>query len=159
VSKKKLMNEQLPAPQKNDDKGVRDRVISHMNNLVKVGAASAVLVACPPFGVVDPLPPPARCKADSGVLPELTASATRVDGSGEIVIVIDAKTDFESGVELNMAGGTIGGSITSLDRQTDSKKMTITVSPSAATIQLTLTVSCEGTMLAVTLVDPSRDGG
>jgi hypothetical protein len=170
MSKKKLMNEQLPAPQKSDDTRVRERVLSHMNKLVKVGAASAVLAACPPFGVVDPLPPPARCKTMNDVLSELTATASSVDGSTDITLVIDAKTDYASGVELNMAGGTIGGSIRSLDRATDSKKMTITLTPTAATVELTLTVTCDGTMrqvqvsinvatLQVTLVDPSRDGG
>lgn len=171
---KKLMNEQLPAPSGTPETQARARVVSHMKKLVQIGAASAALTACPPsgppFGVVDPLPPPARCKTMNDVLSELSAKVTRDDAGATLTLTLDAKTDYESGVELNMAGGTLGGTITSLDRQTDSKKMTIVIQPSSAEVQLSLTVSCDGTLrtirvvidtatLNVTLTDPSRDGG
>ena len=175
MSDKKLMNEVLPAPTKSVDDGrARDRVLSHMRKLVKIGAASAALAACPPssgpFGVVDPLPPPARCKTMNDVLSELSGSVSASDGSGTVTLVINAKTDFQSGVELNMAGSTMGGSIRSLDRAEDSKKMTVVIAPTSQVVVLTLTVSCDGELRPITVTvdtvaltvkfnDPSRDGG
>jgi hypothetical protein len=172
MSDKKLMNEVLPAPAAGTNGHARERVVSHMKNLVKVGAASVVMTACPPpFAVVDPLPEPARCKTTGDVLSELTATANFADGGSLIQVVIEAKTDFQSGVELDMAGGTIGGSIRSLDKSTDKKTMTLLIAPTSGEVQLNLTVTCDSSSsrtllvkidtatLVVTLFDPSRDGG
>jgi hypothetical protein len=170
---KKLMSEVLPAPShaKGGDGRARERVAAHMKRLVGIGAASAALTACPPpFAVVDPLPPPARCKTMNDVLSELSAGVEASDSGSTLTLTISAKTDYSSGVELDMAGGTIGGSITGLVRAPDSKKMTVTITPSSAEVQLTLTVSCSGeartvrvkidvATASVTLSDPSRDGG
>ena len=127
MSDKKLMNEVLPAPKTVTSGAARERVVNHMKTLVQVGAATVTLAGCPPFAVVDPLPPPARCKTMNDVLSELTATVTSADGGSVIILVIDATTDFQSGVELDMAGGTIGGSITSLERAQDSGVVVVAV--------------------------------
>jgi hypothetical protein len=160
VTDKKLMNEVLPTPTKTEDSGARDRVLAHMRKLVKVGAASAALAACPPssgpFGVVDPMPAPARCRNAGEVLDQLSGSVKRGDAGNTVMLVIDAATIGYRGVELNMAGGVAGGSIRSLVRSDDSKKMTMAITTTARIVTLILTVSCGSDLQPVKVtVDPS----
>ncbi len=144
MSDKKLMNEQLPAPQKSEPAAsARERVLSHMKSLVKVGAASVVVSACTPFAVVDPLPPPARCKTNNDVLSELSAVATRADGGAVITLAINAKIDEESGVLLISAPINDGG--TSMDVvELNGKRLVANITSSAPTVFLTLHLTCDG---------------
>lgn len=96
---KKLMNEQLPTPVVAATDGPRDRVMRHMRDALAAGASFALAAGCSPFGVVDPLPPPAKCralKADKLV----TATATTVTPT-PLLIRVELAAEFESGLQGN----------------------------------------------------------
>ncbi|MFO0598878.1 MAG: hypothetical protein U0228_26460 [Myxococcaceae bacterium] len=72
--RKILMPEVLPRPMSFPGTAARARVIAHLRLLATTGVATLSLAACP-FLVVDPLPPPAKCKT-SGVSADLVADVT-----------------------------------------------------------------------------------
>ena len=74
--RKKLMPEILPKPATaSPSTSVRQRVLRHLNLLVAAGATTVTLACQQPYGVVDPLPEPARCRTTGSVLDMLGVSA------------------------------------------------------------------------------------
>ncbi|MFO0598877.1 MAG: hypothetical protein U0228_26455 [Myxococcaceae bacterium] len=65
--RKILMPEVLPRPMSFPGTAARARVIAHLRLLATTGVATLSLAACP-FLVVDPLPPPAKCRSNGGGL-------------------------------------------------------------------------------------------
>ncbi|MCY1082142.1 hypothetical protein [Archangium lansingense] len=84
--RKRLMPEILPGPGPVvSSTSVRQRVLRHMKLLIATGAATTTLAACP-YGVVDPLPPPARCRTTGSVLEDLRVEVRPSAPGGEVVV-------------------------------------------------------------------------
>lgn len=157
--RKKLMPEVLPPPAVVPSATARQRVLRHMKLLIATGAAATTLAACP-YGVVDPLPPPARCRTTGSVLDVLQVVAERMP-DGSVVVRIDVN---DAGAEevrflqlLDLTGATAGSVSLYLPAQIQLKPD----SPDA-TIDFKLTVQCAGApanTVRITLRPATPDGG
>jgi hypothetical protein len=111
------MNEQLPPPSVVPDKPVRERVLRHMREVLTAGATLALAAGCSPFAVVDPLPPPAKCRELGTVKDALTIDATLSTlqtGSGpQSVISLTLTPVDQSGVTFVPGAHVVTGSISS----------------------------------------------
>ena len=118
--RKKLMPEVLPHPAAAAPSATaRQRVLRHMKLLIATGAATTTLAACP-YGVVDPLPPPARCRTTGSVLDVLQVTA-EPDGTGGVVVRINVN---DVGAEearvlavLDLTGATVGSTYLTFRRR------------------------------------------
>lgn len=142
--KKKLMNEVLPAPTViSQGPSVRDRVTQKMKLALAAGVATATINSCstPPFGVVDPLPPPAAC-ADMGPTAAVTAAAAPVANSAppQVHLAVDsvkqAGMTFEAATTLD--GGTIVSQSLRSDPSDQSEHGTFLLQADASATQLVL---------------------
>lgn len=117
MKQKTLMNEQLPAPTVVPDKPVRERVLRHLREALTAGATMALAAGCSPFAVVDPLPPPAKCREVGSVKDALTmqTGVTTLQTSGGPVSVMSLTLTpvDQSGVTFVPGAIAVRGSIAS----------------------------------------------
>lgn len=148
--KKKLMNEVLPAPTViSQGPSVRDRVTQKMKLALAAGVATATINSCstPPFGVVDPLPPPAAC-ADMGPTAAVTAAAAPVANSAppRVHLAVDSVKQAGMTFEANtsLAGGTIVSQSLRSDPSDQSEHGTflLEAEPNATQLVLRMVVNC-----------------
>ncbi|MFT3836769.1 MAG: hypothetical protein QM723_07215 [Myxococcaceae bacterium] len=119
--KKKLMNEVLPAPTViSQGPSVRDRVTQKMKLALAAGVATATINSCstPPFGVVDPLPPPAAC-ADMGPTASVTAAASPVANSAPPQVHLAVDSVKQAGMTFEASTSIDGGTIVSQSLRSD----------------------------------------
>ncbi len=117
--RKKLMNEVLPAPNvMTPNQSVRDRVTHKMRVALAAGMATATLNGCPPFAVVDPLPPPAAC-ADKGPTQAVSATASPVVNSAPPQIHLSIDSVAQAGLTFEPSVTLIGGTIVSQSLRSD----------------------------------------
>lgn len=142
---KKLMNEVLPAPTKAPESPVREQVLRHVRDAMTAGAAIALGAGCIPFGVVDPLPPPAQCKELDTVkgLVDATATEGANPSSREIRVTISTR-QWESGVSFQAPVSIMGGTLLSQDWGSGTETIELTVSPDAGgtTFDILLPATC-----------------
>lgn len=158
--RKKLMPEVLPQPAAVVPSATaRQRVLRHMKLLIATGAATTTLAACP-YGVVDPLPPPARCRTTGSVLDVLQVTA-EPDGTGGVVVRINVNDVGAEEVRflavLDLTGATVGSTYLYLPAEIHLKPD----SP-GATIDFKLAVECAGApanKVHITLRPATSDGG
>lgn len=137
--RKKLMPELLPKPQTAiPSTSVRQRVLKHLNLLIAAGATTATL-ACQPYGVVDPLPPPAKCRTTGSVLDVLNVLAF-TDTSGVTVrIWIESEE-----VRLLRIMDVTGAVAAQAELDTGQPWIHLIPDSPAATITLKLATECAG---------------
>ncbi len=116
-TRKTLMNEQLPAPSVVPDKPVRERVLKHLREVLTAGATMALAAGCSPFAVVDPLPPPAKCREVGSVKRALTIDATlatlQTGGGPQSVVSLTLTPVDQSGVTFSPGAHVVQGAIES----------------------------------------------
>jgi hypothetical protein len=140
--RKKLMPESLPKPATaHPSTSVRQRVLKHLNLLVAAGAATATL-ACQPYAVVDPLPPPARCRTTGSVLDALEVSAL-TDASGVAVRI--QNHDYSGDVRLLRVTEVTGARVDSAALDSAPAVIHLTPDHPASIITLKLATECAGT--------------
>ncbi len=140
---KKLMNEVLPAPSRAPQSEVRDRVLRHMREALAAGASFALAAGCTPFGVVDPLPPPAKCKT-VGSLDELVTGKVVDEGGGEQRrLSLTLKATDDSGLTFGSPTSTVGGVVESENSYSVNASLVIRADAGAATVELIFPVTCE----------------
>ncbi len=147
MSEKKLIGEPLPAPHHRPEEDARARVLRQMRNALAAGAATLTLGGCPPgctpFGVVDPMPPPARCRtmgASAGVLGSVSAEGEGAGRTLKVVLTVRAGSDWSLGTSPTATGAKllkVEGS--------KGRGITVTVAPDPAAPHAVLRVpmSCE----------------
>lgn len=169
--RKRLMPEVLPRPNRSSGgPGPRERTRLHMNKLLSAAAAaSAALAGChdPPvaattgYGVVDPMPPPARCP---GLAAQIGVSATWKSQGGKMIIEVvltrpAARPDvkfpgqepYASGGKLLSASPPAGGDTLTLDFDPD---------PAVGSIYSSISVNCaEGPQTLSLTLTIDRDAG
>lgn len=158
--RKKLMPEVLPQPAAVPSATARQRVLRHMKLLIATGAATTTLAACP-FAVVDPLPPPARCRTTGSVLDELQVSVAP-DASGGVVVRLSVFDDYSGEVRfprvLDLTGATEGQH----ELQGNPAELHLKPDSPDATIDFKLDVECAGmpaNRLRITLRPTTPDAG
>jgi hypothetical protein len=154
--RKKLMPEILPKPgTASPSTSVRQRVLKHLNLLVAAGATTATL-ACQPYAVVDPLPPPARCRTTGSVLDALEVSAL-TDASGVLVRI--QLTDYSGEVRLLRVMDVVGGVADRVTLDSASPEIHLKPDGPAATLELKLATECAGTPAATVRIVLTPDAG
>ncbi len=157
--RKRLMPEILPKPGiASPSASVRQRVLKHLNLLVAAGATTATL-ACQPYAVVDPLPPPARCRTTRSVLDALNVSA-QADASGVVVRI--QITDYSGDVRLLRVMEILGGVADRVALDSAQPELHLIPDSSASTIDLTLATECAGssaTPVRIVLRPDAGDAG
>jgi hypothetical protein len=152
MSKKKLMNEVLPDPKPPAGTGpVRRRVVDHLRKVIGVGAATVSLGSCTttPFGVVDPLPPPARCAKITDLISDLTATAMHAADGGQALTLTITAAAAESG-DLRLLGVSAGGGGSiGVPQLPNALKLVVDVTPTAPMAVVVLDTSCRGTTESV----------
>lgn len=154
--RKRLMPEILPKPQTaSPSTSVRQRVLKHLNLLIAAGATTATL-ACQPYAVVDPLPPPARCRTTGSVLDTLEVSAM-TDASGVVVRI--RITDEWGAVRLLQVMEVKGGVADRVALDSAQPEIHLIPDGPAATIELKLATECEGRPAATVRIVLSPGAG
>jgi hypothetical protein len=138
MSEKRLMNEQLPTPTSRPTSPARDRVLKHLREVMGAGATMALAAGCTPFAVVDPLPPPAKCRDVGSVHDALTVSATEVSGASRAVLLTLTPVDG-AGVTFTPGALALNGTSIVSERIT-SASASITLEPPAGQRELTVQV-------------------
>jgi len=86
-----LLPELLPAPAPAAEGGPRGRTLAHLQKLLVMASTTAVIEGCdgcgPGYGVVDPMPPPARCQ------PPFDGTVTAALAGGVVTVVLEAKNN------------------------------------------------------------------
>jgi hypothetical protein len=141
--RKRLMPEILPGPGPAvSSTSVRQRVVRHMKLLIATGAATTTLVACP-YGVVDPLPPPARCRTTGSVLDDLQVTAQSVS-SGEVVVDLYLDAGGYGEVKLLRVDQVLGAVTTQVKLEGYPAQVYLRPDSKQSTITLTVTAECVG---------------
>ncbi len=177
---KKLMNEVLPAPTVIGGNAVRERVIQKMRLALAAGAATLALNGCPPFAVVDPLPPPALCANDGGPASQVTATATLDVGAPQRRFKVDVKPKTDSGLTFDPNASATGCTVLQQLVTGSSAAFTVVPDASATEVTISIPVTCNNfrgsgptpSVLVITLTDlgsntptvtvtdvPAPDGG
>jgi hypothetical protein len=139
--RKRLMPEILPKPfTASPATSVRQRVLKHLNLLVAAGATTVTL-ACQPYAVVDPLPPPARCRTTGSVLDALEVSAM-TDASGVLVRI--QLTDGWGEIRLLQVMEVMGGVADRVALDSAPPEIHLKPDGPAATLELKLATECAG---------------
>lgn len=139
--RKRLMPEILPGPGPVvSSTSVRQRVVTHMKRLIATGAAATTLVACP-YGVVDPLPPPARCRTTGSVLEDLHVQV-RAGAQGEVVVRIFLQFGADDDVKLLRVAGVTGATPGEVRLEGDPAEVHLKPDSEGSPIVLTLDVEC-----------------
>lgn len=139
--RKRLMPEILPGPGPvASSTPVRQRVLKHMKLLIATGAATTTLVACP-YGVVDPLPPPARCRTTGSVLEDLRVEV-RPGAPGEVVVELHLDEGGYGDVKLLRVAGLTGAATGEVRLQGYPAEVHLMPDSEDSTIRLTLAVEC-----------------
>jgi hypothetical protein len=158
--RKKLMPEILPQPAAAPSATARQRVLRHMKLLIAAGAATTTLAACP-YAVVDPLPPPARCRTTGSVLEGLQVAA-QPDASGGVVVWVSPSDEEYGEVRFLRVFDLTGATEGTIHLQQDPAEIHLKPDSPDATIEFKLAVECEGApanMLRITLRPASPDAG
>ncbi len=141
---KKLSNEVLPAPVITDKAEpapqVRDRVIRKMRLALAAGAATLAMHACssPPFGVVDPLPPPAHCADMGGPAAQVDVTAGLDVGAPMRRFKITVKQKDGAGLSFDLNATVTGGTV--LQQLVTSSDASFTIVPDAGATELVITL-------------------
>jgi hypothetical protein len=139
---KKLMPEVLPAPSKAPESPVRELVLKHVRDVMTAGAAVALGAGCVPFGVVDPLPPPAQCKELDTVKGVVTATATEESSPARQIRVVLTTFQWESGVTLRQPVSITGGTMISQSVLGDRAEFTVSPDAGGTSFELLLPATC-----------------
>ena len=146
--RKRLMPEILPGPGPVvSSSPVRQRVLQHMKLLIATGAATTTLVACP-YGVVDPLPPPARCRTTGSLLEDLRVSA-RPGSPGEVVVELYLDESGYSDVKFLRVVEVTGATTGKVTLEGYPAKIHLKPDSPDSTLTLTLAAECVGVPKAV----------
>lgn len=128
----KLMPEILPDPKKAGGTGsARQRTMKTMERLIAVSAASALIAGADVttgcgYGVVDPLPPPAKCP---NLASTITAKATWKLDNGQFVIVLELSAPNQAGAILVDKDPECFSNGSLVSRSLNQGAMTITILP------------------------------
>lgn len=141
---KKLMPEVLPAPTKAPESPVRELVLRHVRDVMTAGAAVALGAGCVPFGVVDPLPPPAKCKELDTVKGFVNATATDDTSSPRQIRVSVTTNAWDAGVSFQGPVSVMGGTLVSQNLPSEAESVEFVVSPDAGgtTFEILLPATC-----------------
>ena len=137
---KKLMNEVLPAPMAAEPSQARARVLKHLREALAAGAAVALNAGCSPFVVVDPMPPPAKCRDLGSVkdVVDVTATATGVANHASVQV----KAQADSGVTFDPAASVTGGTAVYQRVLSDAAYFTVDHGPGATSFTIDVPVTC-----------------
>jgi len=139
--KKDLTNEQLPAPVIARGDSPRDRVMRHVRDALAAGAGAMLLTSCPPFGVVDPLPPPAQCRSTpADRLTSAVATVEPADSGVPSRIRVMLEWTFESGLQGRSGATVTGGTLIS---QSGNEIFVVEPDAGANTFDLVVPVTCD----------------
>lgn len=141
---KKLMPEILPTPSKAPESPVREQVLRHVRDMMTAGAAVALGAGCVPFGVVDPLPPPAQCKVQDTVKGVVNARATEDTSSAQRQIRVTlTTTQWESGVTFEGPVSVVGGTLVVQNLQSDKVEFGVSPDAGGTTFDILLPATCK----------------
>ncbi|WP_224372148.1 hypothetical protein [Hyalangium versicolor] len=158
--RKKLMPEILPKPvAASGAASVRQRVLKHLNVLIAAGTTTVTMACQPPYGVVDPLPPPARCRTTGSVLDVLDVTAW----PGTSGVLVRIYVNDESGeVSLRQVVETLGGVADRVNLDGYPAEIHLIPNSPNATIELKLATECARNPAAtvrIVLRPNTEDGG
>lgn len=134
-----LMPEILPTPPGSPAGGPRDRTLAHMKKLIVMATAAVAMDGCkdgstPGYGVVDPMPPPAKCD------PSFKGTTTATRDGDTVTLIIEATDDsaIRAG-DPKLPPGLL------LSSKLEGKKLTVTFSAGQNTSwYVTFPASCNG---------------
>ncbi len=132
-AKKKLQNEILPDPTLLAGEGTaRQRTVDRMTRLLAIAAATATIQSncggesSGGYGVVDPMPPPARC---SGIAATIKGTATKKAQAVEITLSKPGRADAQ--YDESTAPRVDGGAVSSVTHKDGALTMVVSRSPDA----------------------------
>jgi hypothetical protein len=164
--KKSLMPELLPDPKRaviDGQRGPRQRVLRHMRDLVAAGAATLVTSCNCGYMVVDPIPPPARCRT-SGALGSLQMSAVRIFDGGRTIYRLTVTADPGEQVALGKVLSNQGAAVRARTGTNGDTEFSFDLEPDTASSVVVLEVEalCQfssSSTVRFTIQPPAADGG
>jgi hypothetical protein len=131
-----LLPEILPAPPPLADGGPRQRTLESLRRLAAAAGAAATISGCDPgYGVVDPVPPPARCP---GLAESIDATVARKTAT--TVVLTAGKPRFNGAAYVTEPPAVTGGTLVSYDVQPDSA--TFEIAPTSGQVSVSISVTC-----------------
>jgi hypothetical protein len=144
----RLLPEVLPDPTRREGTGsARQRTLKTMERLIAISAASALIAGCSGsgsgdtgYGVVDPMPPPAKCP---GVAGSITATATWKQGANGLFILLTLGKPGRQDAQYTAVPDSVSGAkVTNSTQNAGAMTLELTPDAGATYVYVSVPVSC-----------------